>query len=511
MRKAMRLPVIVVLLTVVLVAGALPSAFAEPMERVFIEYAPGKGAMVRNVVQAAGGQIHFEFDDINTIAVSISGRAANRLAKNPNVVSIEPDPLRYLAAETVPYGIDAVQAPEAWAAEADGDGVKVCIIDTGFGAHHEDLQGLSVDGYSQVDEDWAFDGNGHGTHVAGTITAVGNNDMGVIGVSPGNVDLFIVKIFDNAGEWVRKAHASNLMAAAQMCADNGSQIVSMSLSGTQESKPEQRVFDNLYAQGVLSIAAASNDGGSAYHYPASYDSVVSVAAIDEENVVADFSQFNDQVELAAPGVGVLSTVPFIQNSAVTVAGQSYEALPMDYAPYGTVTGGLADGGYCYATDPAADWTGKVVLCSRGDVTFAEKVTKVMDNGGAAAVVYNNVDEGAVSGTLGEEGEWIVAVGISKADGLTLLGDLGQEATVTSAAPELGSGYEAWNGTSMATPHVSGVAALLWSANPAWTNVQIREAMDITALDLGYDGRDAYYGYGLVQAYDALQYLLEGSE
>jgi serine protease len=59
---------------------------------------------------------------------------------------------------------------------------------------------------------------------------------------------------------------------------------------------------------------------------------------------------------------------------------------------------------------------------------------------------------------------------------------------------------------MATPHVSGVAALLWSANPGWTNIQIREALALTAMDLGADGWDPYYGYGLVQAYDALQYL-----
>ena len=70
----------------------------------------------------------------------------------------------------------------------------------------------------------------------------------------------------------------------------------------------------------------------------------------------------------------------------------------------------------------------------------------------------------------------------------------------------GSSYEAWGGTSMATPHVAGVAALLWSANPAWTNVEIRDAMAATALDLGDPGRDIAYGYGLVQAFDALQYL-----
>jgi len=508
MTKAVRLPVVALLLAVVLIASTLPSAFAEPMERVLIEYQPGKGAMVRNAIQAGGGQVHFEFDRINAIAASVTDRAAKRLSRNPNVVSIEADPERYLAAETVPYGIDAVQAPLAWEAGATGDGVKVCIIDTGFGVHHEDLQGLSVDGYSQVDDNWAYDGYGHGTHVAGTVTAVGNNDVGVIGVSPGNVDLFIVKIFDNAGEWVSKAHASNLMAAAEMCADNGAKIISMSLSGSHKNGAEERMFDALYAEGVLSIAAASNEGTDALHYPASYDSVISVAAIDSTKTVAAFSNYNEQVELAAPGVGVLSTVPFIQDTWLKVGDVSYAGLPMEFSPYGTVTGDMVDGGLCRATDPVADWTGQLVLCERGEVSFAEKVTTVMAAGGSAAVVYNNVDEGPVNGTLGEEGDWIVAIGISQADGAAALAFVGDEVTVQSSAPIAGSGYEAWDGTSMATPHVSGVAALLWSANPDWTNVQIREAMDMTAMDLGDPGRDVHYGFGLVQAKAALDYLQE---
>jgi serine protease len=77
---------------------------------------------------------------------------------------------------------------------------------------------------------------------------------------------------------------------------------------------------------------------------------------------------------------------------------------------------------------------------------------------------------------------------------------------TSSEFAPGSNYEAWNGTSMATLHFSGVVALLWSAKPSWTNVQIREAMAATAMDLGDEGWDAHYSYGLVQAYDALLYL-----
>lgn len=510
MRKRLRLPIVALLLVMVLVAGTVPISFAEPVERVLIEYAPGKGAMVRNAVQAAGGQVHFEFPDINTMAVSVPGHSLDRLAKAPNVLFVEPDAVRYLAAdpyedEVVPFGIEYVQAPLVWAEGYKGEGVTVCVIDTGYGVHHEDLAGLFVEGYSQVDDEWDFDGYGHGTHVAGTITAV-ENEVGVIGVSPGYVDLYIVKIFDNAGEWVPQAHASNLMAAAQMCADNGAQIINMSLGGSSKSRAEQRTFDALYEQGVLSVAAAGNDGNDKDHYPASYDSVVSVAAIDSTYTVADFSQFTDQVELAAPGVGVLSTVPFVSVAGVRTEDDDYfKGLGMEFAPYTVepIPGTLMSGGLCDSSD---GWEGNIVLCERGDIDFSAKVSNVMAGGGAAAIIYNNV-EGDFSGTLGEEGDWIPAISLSQEAGQALYESyLGTEVEFESFAPEVGSGYEAWGGTSMATPHVCGVAALLWSSNPDLTNAQIREAMAMTALDLGTEGRDPYYGYGLVQAYDALQYL-----
>lgn len=130
----------------------------------------------------------------------------------------------------------------------------------------------------------------------------------------------------------------------------------------------------------------------------------------------------------------------------------------------------------------------------------------MSNGGAAAVIYNNAP-GIFSGTLGEAGDYILAVSISQEDGQYLVANkIGSVATVTSTFDFPASGYEAWDGTSMATPHVSAVAALIWSWDPSLTNVQIREAMAATALDLGDPGRDVYYGYGLVQAFDAWEYL-----
>jgi subtilisin family serine protease len=530
----------VLLILVLLVLISVTPAFSRVNQdsRVWVEYENGHKASVASNIRGMGGQFYYAFDRLNSLVVSLPPKAVENLAKNPQVVSIEDDPVRSLVADhqsgltdyltrvfsgkkpestqVVPYGIDMVQARDIWDANRDGKidrkaptgaGRIACIIDTGFYDEHEDLIDLDVlGGYSQANENetdlWTRDGHGHGTHVAGTINA-DNNRLGVVGVSPGEASLFIIKIFGDDGLWVNKAHASDLVDAIYRCADAGANIISMSLSGTNQSGKERMAFDELYEQGILHVAAASNDGIEEYHYPASYDSVISVAAIDSNKERADFSQFNDQVELAAPGVGVLSTIPYLDISTVTVGDEVTSGYHVEYAGRGIATGTLADGGLCTST---GDWAGKVVLCYRGEISFFDKVMNVQNSGGVAAVIYNNLDEDLFA-TLGEgNSSEIVAISLSQAQGLNLLSSIDEDATVYSEYIWPTSGYEAWGGTSMATPHVSGVAALIWSANPAWTNVEIREAMAATAEDLGDPGRDVYYGFGLVQAFDALQYL-----
>jgi subtilisin family serine protease len=136
------------------------------------------------------------------------------------------------------------------------------------------------------------------------------------------------------------------------------------------------------------------------------------------------------------------------------------------------------------------------------------VAKVQAGGGVAAVVYNNAASdptcGVYSGTLGSQPTTtIAAVTLSCADGASAVAAAGSSGTVQSVFSVPDSGYEAWDGTSMATPHVSAVAALIWSCHPTKTNQQIRNALTSTARDKGAAGRDASYGFGIVQAKNAL--------
>ena len=492
--------------------------------RVLVEFTPnGKGA-AQKALKNAGAEFHYEFDELNAFAVSLPSAALEGISHNPNVVLVEEDALRFpigimksqeslsLPVQEVPYGVDMVQARDVWDADRNGavdngavtaSNRKICIIDSGFYSSHEDFQGISVAGYNG-NLPWNQDGSGHGSHVAGTIAAV-NNALGVLGVTPGTVQLYIVRVFGDDGAW---AYSSSLIDAAYKCRDAGANIISMSLGGGRANNTEKNGFASLYnTYGILSIAAAGNDGVSTLSYPASYDSVVSVAAIDANKVVADFSQFNSQVELAAPGVGVLSTVPYQDSTSITVSGVTYSAGHVEFSARGSASGALVNGGLC---DSVGSWSGKVVLCERGVISFYDKVINVQNGGGAAAVLYNNVPGGFL-GTLGEGfSSNIVGISLSQEDGQYLVANkLGQSATVSSTYTAPASGYEYYDGTSMATPHASAVAALVWSADPTATNAEIRAVLQQTAQDLGTAGRDNYYGFGLIQAKDAIDALTGG--
>jgi subtilisin family serine protease len=484
-------------------AGA---TFAAPPEkaRVIVAFKPGTPAGARAAV-AAQGEVKHQIFGMDAMAIEVPVQAINGLSRNPNVEYVEDDELRYpFAASTpstgtpyalgqaVPYGIKMVQADLLPNGDALAGNRKVCIIDSGYDNAHEDLNGNPVTGeYDSGTGWWYTDENGHGTHVAGTIAAINNAGVGVVGVNSNRtLKLHIVKVFNAAG-W---AYSSTLTTAANKCKAAAANVISMSLGGARANKTEERAFTSLQTAGILSIAAAGNDGTAGKSYPASYPSVMSVAAIDENKAWATFSQYNTAVEIAAPGVAVLSTVPMGTGSGsfINVGGADFAAGDMEGSPKATVSAPLADFGIGNAVNTAM--SGKVCLIQRGTVDFATKVSNCQASGGVAAIVYNNV-AGAFGGTLGTTVTSIPSVTASDTDGAAMKLRLGQTANVSVRA----TNYALFDGTSMATPHVSAVAALVWSYFPSCTGVQIRSTLGKSAQDLGPAGRDTKFGYGLVQA------------
>merc|ERR1712183_3307 len=291
--------------------------------------------------------------------------------------------------EDIPWGIQTVMQNDLAFFENLGNPsqpFKICVADTGYSLGHKDLpNGSDVTGRNRYGENWSEDAAvKHGTHCAGTVAAIGNNNIGVTNVIPNNkggkFQLVIGKALSQEGTGT----LSGIMNAINDCVDMGAKVVSLSLGCLDCFSNIQRDFlkQKFENEGILLVAAAGNEGNNQKSYPASYGSVMSIGSIKQSQTRSGFSQYNDQVELSAPGSDIRSTIP-------------------------------------------------------------------------------------------------------------------------------GNQYATWSGTSMATPHVAAVAGLIWSYFPSCQAYQIRNVLDRTAKDLGPNGCDIYYGYGLVQAKDAYN-LLKGN-
>ena len=499
-------------------AAPLAAQAAVQQERVVVVFKDGGATAARAAVARAGGRVVLDLSEVNAFAVRLPSNAVAALKRDRNLESVEADPLRHLmgkpekalrgvkpasvSTEQVPYGIPMVQADQV--TFNPNGGRKLCIIDAGFDISHEDLQKTNVSGIDLTTTqlgDWDTDENSHGTHVAGTIAALGGNGVGVVGVVPtGTLPLYIAKVFDASGS----ASSSAILKGVLNCRKAGANVISMSLGGGAPNNFEAKIYDFVSKKGVLIIAAAGNAGDTSISYPAGYASVMSVAAIDENKARASFSQQNADVEIAGPGVGTLSTVPPGIESAgsLTVGAGSYAVLAMAGSPRLTVTAPLANFGLG-DTPVAGSMTGKVCLISRGTISFADKVLNCQASGGTGAVIYNNAT-GELNGTMNGVVTTIPSVGALQADGASMLTQVGTSATVSVFSDP--AKYAYFSGTSMATPHVSGVAALVWSNFPACGPARIREALTASAMDLGAAGRDIEFGFGLVQAKAAVTWL-----
>ncbi len=307
----------------------------------------------------------------------------NELNSDPNVEFAEPN-LKYKALYwpndpylgTSLWGLWVIYADRAWDITVGSRSVKVCVVDQGVDYNHEDLAGNYGYGKDMVDNDNdpypVNSSEFHGTHVAGTIAAVMNNGLGVVGVAQSLI--ISCRALNDSGTgstaWVSQC--------IRWCADTGAKVINMSLGGSMPSSDlESAVNYAVDTAGVVVVSAAGNDGSSSVNYPAAYEASMAVGAIDTLGERAYFSNYGPELDVVAPGVMILSTMPFI------------------------------------------------------------------------------------------------------------------------------SSYSYLDGTSMATPHVSGLAALILSKNPNLSPADVRGIITGTAIDMGELGKDWFYGYGLISSYRAL--------
>lgn len=324
-----------------------------------------------------------------------------------------------------------------------------------------------------------------------------NNDLGIAGILEDSSDycLLIARVFPDYGDVTDE---SVIDAALEWCADSGAKVINLSLGGPKSNENTRAVFQAVVDEGVLVVASSGNNAGGIYIFPASYDHVMSVAAVDRNLERPFFSVYNDQVDVSAPGVDIMSTV--IRTVVVDDQGAEYEVdmLHFSYIPDEDTM--EADVAVC-GLDNCDNAYGKICIMERGLSSFNDKAVECESNGGLALIIYNN-DNREFKGTLGESNSISIPVmSMTRDPGLVLTGSKS-----VSIAFQHG-GYMSVSGTSMASPHVTAVAAKIWAARPGCSNLQIREAIEASALDLGSSGKDIFYGHGLVQAADAYQYLL----
>ncbi len=321
------------------------------------------------------------FNIIPTISATVSKNMVNSLSYIPGVVSVEVDGQVWALEDTLPWGVDRIDAEEVHPYNK-GNGIKVAIIDSGIDTDHPDLNVLGGRRfYSQGSEDDNYDdAHGHGTHVAGTVAAL-DNGSGVIGVAP-EVDLYAVRVLSSSGG----GYWSDVIKGIEWSISNDMDVINMSLGGSSASTALRTACDAANEAGIVVVAAAGNSGnsyawGDRVLYPAKYDSVIAVASVNSSDSRASSSSTGPAVELAAPGVSIYSS--------------------------------CRGGGYC-----------------------------------------------------------------------------------------------TMSGTSMASPHVAGLSALILASGVSDTNTngrvndEVRQIMIDTADDLGPTGRDTQYGYGIIDADEA---------
>ncbi|MFJ7685014.1 S8 family serine peptidase [Peribacillus butanolivorans] len=500
---------------------------------------------------------------INGVAMTLPGVAVKDLLQSGVVkrvfkdyeVKVEPpvktkEAIEPKMADSIPQiGVDKLHAENI-----TGKGIKVGVLDTGIDYNHPDLKEAYKGGYDFVDndadpmettyEDWIKEGKptvpgymyytNHGSHVAGTIAAQKKNnvDYAVKGVAP-EVDLYAYRVL---GPW-GGGYTEGILAGIDKAIEDGMDVINMSL-GAQTNDPlyaTSVAVNNAMLSGLVTVVAAGNAGPNekTLGSPGTAALGISVGASDAS-----------------------MSIPAFNGSASTEKFENMQLLGKDFSDRLEELQGkslpIVFAGLGKATDFAGkDVRGKIALIQRGELAFDEKIKNAKNAGAKSVIVYNNVD-GQIPAYLGEAVGLIPSFRLSKADGERLKG-LGEGSftfetlnntktegdhladfssrgpvngnydikpdvvapgvSIFSTTPEFindpqdginyGNAYVRMSGTSMATPHVAGAAALILQEHPEYTPFDVKAALMNTSNDL--KGNNSVYevGAGRIDAYQAV--------
>ncbi|MFU2018244.1 S8 family serine peptidase [Peribacillus butanolivorans] len=500
---------------------------------------------------------------INGVAMTLPGVAVKDLLQSGVVkrifkdyeVKVEPpvktkEAIEPKMADSIPQiGVDKLHAENI-----TGKGIKVGVLDTGIDYNHPDLKEAYKGGYDFVDndadpmettyEDWINAGKpeepgyvyytNHGSHVAGTIAAQKKNnvDYAVKGVAP-EVDLYAYRVL---GPW-GGGNTQGILAGIDKAIEDGMDVINMSL-GAQTNDPlyaTSVAVNNAMLSGLVTVVAAGNAGPNekTLGSPGTAALGISVGASDASMSIPTFS--------GSASIGKFENMQLLgKDFSDRLEELQGKSLPIVFAGLGK------------ATDFAGkDVSGKIALIQRGELAFDEKIKNAKNAGAKAVIVYNNVD-GQIPAYLGEAVGLIPSFRLSKADGERLKG-LGEGSftfetlnntktegdhladfssrgpvngnydikpdvvapgvSIFSTTPEFindpqdginyGNAYVRMSGTSMATPHVAGAAALILQENPEYTPFDVKAALMNTSDDL--KGNNSVYevGAGRIDAYQAV--------
>jgi thermitase len=265
----------------------------------------GRGDVYHNI---AGSQVKAriqvtdttEIREVENTALPVDGSAETPrpdIQSNNQYIQNEPD-LKQI------WALEQIQALPPLRYNGGNSPVLVAILDTGIDSAHDDLSGRVIAETNFTESTTTDDIYGHGTHIAGIIGAVNDNNLGIIGLAP-ECRLLNVKVADDKG----RCQTSSLADGIIWAVDNGANVINISIELGETTPGLKEAVNYAWENGAVIIAAAGNDGSETPVYPACCENCIGVTAIQENGTLAPLANHGDWVDVAAPGFYIYSTLP----------------------------------------------------------------------------------------------------------------------------------------------------------------------------------------------------------